>query len=84
MARGSPITFLIFVTIYTQYIREKMNVVRSCISLERDQIEFLKKNGYSKSLLLRNQINELMKKSEGQDTQSQPTDESQEGDSNNG
>ena len=61
-----------------------MNVVRSCVSLEKDQIEFLKKNGYSKSLLLRNQINELMKKSEGQTLERQPTDESQEGDSNIG
>ena len=61
-----------------------MNVVRSCISLEKDQLEFVKKNGYSKSLLLRNQINELMKKSEGQTLREQPTDESQEGDSNNG
>ena len=61
-----------------------MNAVRSCISLERDQIEFLKKNGCSKSLLLRNQINELMKKSEGQTLREQPTDESQEGDSNYG
>ena len=59
-----------------------MNVVRTCISLEKDQIEFLKKNGYSKSLLLRNQINELMKKSEGQTLREQPTDESRE-DSNN-
>jgi len=58
-----------------------MNVVRSCVSLEKDQIEFLKKNGYSKSLLLRNQINELMKKSEGQTLREQPTDESQERDS---
>ena len=61
-----------------------MNVVRSCISLEKDQIEFLKKNGYSKSLLLRNQINELMKKSEGQTLREQPTDEPQEGGSNYG
>ena len=53
-----------------------MNVVRSCISLEKDQIEFLKKNGYSKSLLLRKQINELMKKSEGQTLREQPTEES--------
>jgi len=61
-----------------------MNVVRSCISLDKDQIEFLKKNGYSKSFLLRNQINELMKKSEGQTLRGRPTDESFSGDSNNG
>lgn len=61
-----------------------MNVVRTCISLEKDQIEFLKKNGYSKSLLLRNQINELMKKSEGQTLRERPTDEPQEGDCNYG
>ena len=60
-----------------------MNVVRSCVSLDKNQIEFLKKNGYSKSLLLRNQINELMKKSEGQTLREQPTDESRE-DSNYG
>ena len=60
-----------------------MNVVRSSISLDKNQIEFLKKNGYSKSLLLRNQINELMKKSEGQTLREQPTDESRE-DSNYG
>ena len=60
-----------------------MNVVRSCVSLDKDQIEFLRKNGYSKSLLLRNQINELMKKSEGQTLREQPTDESRE-DSNYG
>jgi len=61
-----------------------MNVVRSSISLEKDQIEFLKKNGDSESLLLRNQINELMKKSVGQTLREQPTDESFSRDSNNG
>ena len=61
-----------------------MNVVRSCVSLDKNQIEFLKKNGYSKSLLLRNQINELMKKSEGQTLREQPTDEPQQEDSNYG
>jgi len=53
-----------------------MSVVRSCISLRREQVEFLNKNGYSKSRLLQNQINKLMKKSEGQDLHFQPTDES--------
>jgi len=61
-----------------------MNVVRSCVSLDKNQIEFLKENGYSKSLLLRNQINKLMKKSEGQPLREQPTDEPQEGDCNYG
>ena len=55
-----------------------MSSVKSCISLPREQIEFLKKNGYSKSRLLQNQINELMKKSEGQTLREQPSDEPRE------
>ena len=54
-----------------------MSAVRSCISLRKEQVEFLRKNGYSKSRLLQNQINELMKKSEGQTLREQPTDEPQ-------
>jgi len=60
-----------------------LSSVKTCISLPKEQEEFLKKNGYSKSRLLQNQVSKLMKESEGQTLREQPTDEPRE-DSNYG
>ncbi|KAG2478834.1 MAG: hypothetical protein NPMRTH1_270029 [Nitrosopumilales archaeon] len=60
-----------------------MSYVKTSINLERDQIDFLKSSGYSLSKLIRLQVSNLMKKSEGQSWGTQPTDESRE-DSNYG
>jgi len=59
--------------------------VVTTISYPKEQAKFLKENGYSPSRLFQNQVSKLMKKSEGQALREQePTDESQEGDSNYG
>jgi len=60
-----------------------MSYIKTSINLERGQVEFLKSSGYSLSKLVRLQVSNLMKKSEGQTLREQPTDESSE-DSNNG
>jgi len=62
-------------------IHSKMNV-KTCISIPKEHDEFLRKFGYSPSRIFQNQVTELMKKSEGLDVRSQPTDESNEEDSN--
>ena len=73
--------------LYIDYILKKISkihskmYVKTCISIPKEQDEFLRKFGYSPSRLFQNQIIELMKESEGQDVRSQPTDESS-GDSN--
>ncbi|MCH7969353.1 MAG: hypothetical protein IH841_08945 [Thaumarchaeota archaeon] len=59
-----------------------MSVVKTCINIERVQLAYIKNSDYSLSKLVRNQINELMKKSEGQTLREQPTDEPQKGSSN--
>jgi len=60
-----------------------LSYVITTISLPKEQSKFLKESGYSPSRLLQNQINHLMKKSEGQTLREQPTDEPRE-DSNYG
>ena len=62
-------------------IHSKM-YVKTCISIPKEQDEFLRKSGYSPSRIFQNQVLELMKKSEGLDVRSQPTDESSGEDSN--
>ena len=59
-----------------------MNVVRTCVSLDKSQKDFLKDSPYSLSKIVQTEINKLMKNSEGQDLHSQPTDESSGEDSN--
>jgi len=61
-----------------------MSYVKTSVNLKKDQIDFLKSSGYSLSKLVRLQVSDLIKKSEGQTLREQPTDEPQEGDSNNG
>jgi len=62
-----------------------VSYVKTSINLEKDQVDFLKSSGYSLSKLVRLQVSNLMKKSEGQILRSQPTDESTvKGDSNYG
>ena len=51
--------------------------------MPKEQARFLKESGYSASRLFQNQVSKLMKKSEGQTSRSQPTDEPTE-DSNYG
>jgi len=59
-----------------------MTSVKTCISLPIEQSNFLKESGYSASRLLQNQVSKLMKNSEGQSLQAQPSDEPHERSSN--
>jgi len=61
-----------------------MSYVKTSINLERGQVDFLKSSGYSLSKLVRIQISNLIKESEGQTLREQPSDESHTGDSNFG
>jgi len=61
-----------------------LSYVITTISLPKKQSKFIKDAGYSPSRLLQNQINELMKKSEGQTLRERPADKPQERGSNNG
>ncbi len=53
-----------------------MDCVKTSITIPKEQAVFLKESGYSPSRLFQNQVKKLMKKSEGLDLHSQPTDES--------
>ena len=69
---------------YPTVTEEEMSYVKTSISLEKNQADFLKSSGYSISKLVRLQISNLIKESEGQSLrEQQPTDEPSE-DSNNG
>ena len=61
----------------------ELSYVKTCISMPKEQAQFLKESGYSASRLFQNQVSKLMKESEGQILRSQPTDEPRE-DSNYG
>jgi len=54
-----------------------VSFVKACVSLEKNQKEFLKKSDYSLSKIVQNRINELME-SEGHDLRSEPSEEPQE------
>jgi len=54
-----------------------MSFIKTSVNLEPEQIDFLKSSGYSISKLVRLQVSELMKKSEGQDLRLPPSDELQ-------
>jgi len=54
----------------------ELNYVKTCISMPKEQAQFLKEYGYSASRLFQNQVSKLMEKSEGQTLREQPTDES--------
>ncbi len=55
-----------------------MSYVKTSVNLKKDQVDFLKSSGYSLSKLVRLQVSDLIKKSEGQTLREQPTDEPQE------
>ena len=59
-------------------------LIQSSIYLTRDQRKFVRINYINLSKVCRASVDNLIKKSEGQTLREQPTDESQEGDSNNG
>ena len=62
-----------------------MSYVKTSVNLKKDQIDFLKSSGYSLSKLVRLQVSNLIKRSEGQTLREQPSEKSPfEGDSNNG
>lgn len=64
--------------------RDKLVYVKTCITLEQHQKDFLKKSDYNLSKVVQNRVKELMM-SEGQDLRSQPTDEpTKKEDSNSG
>ena len=65
---------------------KELSYVKTSINLERGQVDFLKSSGYSLSKLVRLQISNLIKESEGQPLREQPTDEPRDvsEDSNNG
>ena len=65
-------------------IEGKNEFVKTCISMPKEQAQFLKEYGYSASRLFQNQVSKLMEKSEGQTLREQPTDEPQEGDRTHG
>jgi len=52
-----------------------LSFVRTCISLERYQKEFLENSDYNLSKVVQNRVKELMKLSEGQDSWPKPSDE---------
>ena len=58
-------------------------LIQSSIYLTRDQRKFVRSNYINLSKVSRASVDNLIKKSEGQDSRSQPTDESSE-DSNYG
>jgi len=59
-----------------------LTYVITTISLPKEQSRFLKEAGYSPSKLLQNQVSKLMKLSERQSLQAQPSDEPRVGGSN--
>jgi len=59
-----------------------LSFVRTCISLEKSQKEFMENSEYNLSRIVQNRIKELMKISQSLDLQAQPSDESPSGDSN--
>jgi len=59
-----------------------MTFVKTTISLPENQHKFLKENGYSASRLFQNMTKELIKLSERQSLQAQPSDEPRVGGSN--
>ena len=59
-------------------------LIQSSIYLTRDQRKFVRTNYINLSKMCRASIDNLIKKSEGQTLERQPTDESFSGDSNNG
>jgi len=44
---------------------EKMSCVKTCISLPKEQAEFVKREGYSVSRLIQKQITKLMENTNG-------------------
>jgi len=59
-----------------------LSFVRACISLEKSQKEFLENSDYNLSKVVQNRVKELMKMSEGQSLQAQPSNEPHVGGSN--
>ena len=59
-----------------------MSFVRTCITLEKSQKDFLENSDYNLSKVVQNRIKELMKISEDRDFRSQSSDESPSGDPN--
>ena len=56
----------------------KLSYVRTCITLEKSQKDFLENSDYNLSKVCQNRIKELMKLSEGHDMRvAQPSDELQ-------
>jgi len=52
-----------------------MVYVKTTITIPKEQSKFLRENGYSPSRLFQNHVSKLMKLSEGQVSQPEPTEE---------